>query len=118
MTLLFFWAATDSIKIIRSVLDDIIGLYEIVTNLEKSHVFLSGVNNELVISLHNLLGFRLGSLLIKYPGVPLISTRLTHINCMPLVEQILFRIKLWTLASLIYVWHPQLIKLVLFSIQV
>lgn len=106
------------VKIIKRVLDYIIGLSELVTNLEKSHVFLLVVDDELVTSLQNLLGFRLGSLLIKYLGVLLISTRLTHINCMPMVKQILFRIKLWTLASLIYVGHPQLIKLVLFSIQV
>jgi hypothetical protein len=40
-----------------------------------------------------LLGFRLSSLPVRYLGVPLISTRLTHNDCMPLVDQILSKIK-------------------------
>jgi hypothetical protein len=70
----------------RRVLDDFAGLSGLVTNPEKSHIFLSEVDDELETSLQDLLGFRLDSLPIRYPGVLLISTRLTHSNCKPLVE--------------------------------
>ncbi|KAG6750319.1 hypothetical protein POTOM_047423 [Populus tomentosa] len=59
-----------------------------------------------------------GSLPVKYIGVPLISTRLTHMDCLSLVKRITSRIQLWTSASLTYAGRLQLIKSVLFSIQV
>jgi hypothetical protein len=116
--MIYYWANKDSIRIMRNALDDFAGLSGLVINPEKSLVFLSGVHNELKTSLQDLLGFRLGSLPIRYLGVPLISTRLTYSNCKPLEEQILSRIKLWTSASLTYVRRLQIIKSILFSIQV
>ncbi|KAJ6871911.1 hypothetical protein NC651_031103 [Populus alba x Populus x berolinensis] len=50
--------------------------------------------------------------------VPLISTRLKHADCIPLLDRILSRVKLWTSTSLTYAGRLQLIKSVLFSIQV
>ncbi|KAJ0008203.1 hypothetical protein Pint_30736 [Pistacia integerrima] len=64
------------------------------------------------------MGFQLGQLPVRYLGVPLISTRLRHSDCRPLLERILSRIRLWTSASLTYAGRLQLIKSVLFSIQV
>lgn len=76
--MIFYWVDIDSIKIMRRVLDDFAGLSRLLTNPEKSHVFLSEADDELETSLHTLLGFRRGSLPIRYIGVQLISTRLTH----------------------------------------
>lgn len=67
----------DLIRIVRA-LDDFVGLSGLVTNLEKSHVFLSRVDDELQTSLQTLLGFRWGSLPVRYLGIPLISIKLTH----------------------------------------
>lgn len=47
-----------------------------------------------------------------------ITTRLKHIDCQQLLDRILSRIKLWTAASLSYAGRLQLIKSVIFSIQV
>jgi hypothetical protein len=116
--MIYCQADKDSVRIMRKALDDFAGLSNLVINLENNLVFISGVDNEFGTSLQNLLGFRLGSLSVKYLGVPLISTRLTPSNCKPLVDWILFRIKLWTSTSLTYVGCLQLIKSVLFSIQV
>lgn len=55
--------------------------------------------------------------MVKYLGVPLIKTILTHSNCMPLMEQMISKIKLWTSASLTYISCLKL-KIVLFSIHV
>lgn len=56
------------------------------------------------------MGFQHQALPIRYLGVPLITTRLTHTDCLPLVEKITTRIKLWTSASLTYAGRLQLIK--------
>jgi hypothetical protein len=87
-------------------------------NLKKIQVFLSIVDDELCAFLQTLLGFRLGSLPVKYLQVPLISTRLTHNDCMPLMDWILSMIKMWTSTSLTYAGCLQLIKFILFSIKV
>lgn len=60
----------------------------------------------------------MGELPVRYLGVPLITSRLRHSDCRPLLERILSRIRLWTSASLTYAGRLQLIKSVLFSIQV
>jgi hypothetical protein len=40
-----------SIRIVKRALDDFVGLLRLVTNPKKSHIFLSGVDDELQISL-------------------------------------------------------------------
>jgi len=116
--MIFCQADMDSVRVVRRALDDFADLSGLVINPEKSHAFLSGVDDDLKASLLGLLGFRLGSLPVRYLGVPLITTRLKHSDCLPLVERILSRIRLWTSASLTYAGRLQLIKSVLFSIQV
>ena len=54
---------------------------------------------------------------MKYLGVPLISTRLSHTNCQPLLDKIIARIQSWTSISLSFVGRLQLISSVLYSIQ-
>ena len=100
----------DLVGIVRKVLDDFARLSRLVINLAKSQAFLLGVGDELGASLQNLLVFNL--------SVSLISTKLKHNDCMSLVKQILLRITLWTSNSLTYVIHLQLIKFILFLIQV
>jgi hypothetical protein len=41
----------DLIRIVKRALDDFVGLLRLVTNPKKSHIFLSGVDDELQISL-------------------------------------------------------------------
>ena len=63
-------------------------------------------------------GFKLGSLPVKYLGVPLITTKLKALDCQPLVEKIIRKIKNWTNRVLSYAGRAQLVKSVLFSMQV
>ncbi|KAJ6978454.1 hypothetical protein NC653_026761 [Populus alba x Populus x berolinensis] len=116
--MLFCNADTTSVGILKSCLDKFSQLSGLTINHTKSFFYLSGVSNELHHDIQQHLGFQQGILPIKYLGVPLISTRLTHADCLPLVERIISRIKLWTSASLTYAGRLQLIQSVLFSIQV
>lgn len=116
--MIFSHADLASVKIIREVLNNFSSLSGVEINHNKSQVFVSGVAEAFRTDIINCLDFRLGTLPVKYLGVPLISTRLTHQHCLPLIERIISRIKLWTSASLTYAGRLQLIKSTLFSIQV
>jgi len=64
--MIFYQMDMDSACIMKRALGDFSKLSGLVTNLEKNHVFLSGVADKMMTYLHALLGFRLGSLPIKY----------------------------------------------------
>ena len=87
-------------------------------NFQKSAMFLAGVNDDVKNDLLNITGFSLGRFPMKYLGVPLISTRLSHCECQPLLDKIMARIQSWTSRSLSYAGILQLIASVLHSIQV
>jgi hypothetical protein len=116
--MLFCKANLESMKIIQDALDNFSCISGLTINHDKSLVFLSGVKDDLRTAIVNCLGFKQGTLLVNYLGVPMISSRLTHQNCLQLLERILSRIKLWTSTSLTYAGRLQLIKSTLFSMQV
>ena len=86
-------------------------------NKQKSAIFLAGVSDEVKNDLLNTTGFSLGRFPMRYLGVPLISTRLTHGDCMTHIQRITARIQSWTSKSLSYAGKLQLIASVLYSIQ-
>ncbi|KAJ6978394.1 hypothetical protein NC653_026709 [Populus alba x Populus x berolinensis] len=116
--MLYCYADTESVAIIKHCMDSFSNLSGLNINHAKSFVYLSSVDDALKTSICNHLGIQLGTLPVRYLRVPLISTRLTHADFVPLVEHILARIKLWTSSFLTYAGRLQLIKAVLFSIQV
>ena len=116
--MLFCKANLASVTIIKDALDSFSCISGLTINQDKSLVFLSGVKEDLRTAIVNCLEFKQGTLPVNYLGVPMISSRLTHQNCLQLVERIISRIKLWTSASLTYAGRLQLIKSTLFSMQV
>jgi hypothetical protein len=59
-----------------------------------------------------------GFLLVRYLGVPLITKRLSFVDCEDLVAKILERIDSWLIRHLSFAGRLQLISFVLFSLQV
>ncbi|KAJ7009360.1 hypothetical protein NC653_000125 [Populus alba x Populus x berolinensis] len=116
--MIFCQAGLASVDIIRVAMDSFSKISGLAINHDKSYVFLSGVDPDLRIAITNQLSFKPGTLLVKYLGIPLISTRLTYHNCVALIDRITSRIKVWTSASLTYAGCLQLVKSTLFSIQV
>ena len=86
-------------------------------NKQKSIVFLAGINDSVKATILSMIGFSLGSLPMKYLGVPLISSKLSHFDCQPLLDKIIARIQSWTSRSLSFAGRLQLISSVLYSIQ-
>ena len=82
-------------------------------NKQKSVVFLAGVSDNVKATILNMTGFSMGSLPVKYLGVPLISTKLSHSDCIPLMNKMMTRIQSWTSRSLSFAGRLQLISSVL-----
>ena len=116
--LLFCRAEESSYQILKDTLVSFAKLSELTINHTKSALFFSMVSIQDREALSNLMGIQLQSPPVRYLGLPLITTRLTYSNCLSLINRITSRIRLWTSASLTYAGHLQLIKAVLFSIQV
>lgn len=87
-------------------------------NPAKSALYMAGFTKEESTAIQSQLGMDRKALPVKYLGVPLITTRLAHSDCLPLLDKITTKIKLWTSSSLSYGGRLQLIKSVLFTYQV
>ena len=86
-------------------------------NIDKSCVFLAGVDDNLAASICRSLNFTRGDLPLKYLGVPLISSRLRKEDCVGLINRLTQRIQSWTSKFLSYVGRTQLIQSVLAGIN-
>lgn len=64
------------------------------------------------------LGFREALLFLKYRGLPLVSTRLRHSDCLPLLDKFNRRISNWKRRLLSYAGRMELISSVLVSLHI
>ena len=114
---LFAGGTKSSVQVLMDELNRFEEFSGLQVNKQKSAIFIAGVNDEVKSELLITTGFKLGSLPMKYLGVPLISTRLSHVDCQPLMDKILTRIQSWTSRALSYAGRLQLIDSVLYSIH-
>lgn len=90
----------------------------LVANLNKSSIYFGVVSQDIQQQIVYVLGFVKGELPIRYLGVPLGTKRLSSVQCQPLLEKMLQRVNLWIAKVLSYTGRVQLLKSVLFSLQV
>ncbi|KAI5327303.1 hypothetical protein L3X38_026699 [Prunus dulcis] len=105
-----------SSSVIKESFDSFSALSWLSERLTKTNFSVLGEDTKHYVE--NLFGFKEGTLPIKFLGVPLISTRLTARDCRSLIDKITNMVESWTSKRLSYAGRLQLIKLVLFSIQV
>ncbi|XP_019225856.1 PREDICTED: uncharacterized protein LOC109207404 [Nicotiana attenuata] len=86
-------------------------------NLEKSSLYVAGVNSRLKNQILEEMQFSEGEIPFRYLGVPLSSKKITVQQCLPLVERMTARIRCWSTKYLAYSGRVQLIKGVLFEMQ-
>ena len=86
-------------------------------NCDKSEFYCSGVSRDTVNEMQLSMGFKCGSLPVRYLGVPLVTRRLSFKDCYPLFDKIKARINCWSGRLISYAGRLQLIKSVLYSIQ-
>jgi hypothetical protein len=116
--LIFSAAELESIRTIHSILGEFEELSGLKANPSKSSFFCSGVSKDDKAALLEVMQMPKGSLLVWYLGVPLITKRLSAVDCEVLVACISGRIDSWLVRHLSFAGRLQLISSVLFSLQV
>ncbi|KAH0738207.1 hypothetical protein KY290_036912 [Solanum tuberosum] len=87
----------------------------LVANLDKSNIFIAGVENGVKQTILAKIGFSLGCLPIKYLGLPLTSKKWNKMDCQQMVDKITNKIKEAYSKHLSYAGRLQVIMDVLFS---
>ncbi|GAB2270673.1 hypothetical protein Dimus_038873 [Dionaea muscipula] len=108
----------ESVSVVRATLSAFHELSGLAPSPAKSSVFFLGVQPAVKGAITEILGFAEGTLPVRYLGVPLITTRLTYGDYRPLLNRILARVRSWTCRFLSYAGHAQLVRSVLFALQV
>ncbi|KAH0689775.1 hypothetical protein KY289_017133 [Solanum tuberosum] len=86
-------------------------------NLEKSNVYLAGVDERVKMQILARTEFSEGVFPIKYLGLPLSPKKWKKIECWSLIDKITYRIKVTYSKQLSYAWRLQVVNAVLFSIH-
>ncbi|GKC04027.1 protein LAZ1 [Tanacetum coccineum] len=117
---LFLFARGDveSVKVIMESLNEFKMVSGLVPNILKSTIYFCNVLNHVKSAILNIMPFLEGTLLVKYLGVPLISSRLLNRDCKILVEKARNRIRDWKNKSLSFAGRLQLCNSVISSMQV
>ncbi|XP_021836449.2 uncharacterized protein [Spinacia oleracea] len=86
-------------------------------NMMKSELYLAGVPESVALSILAKIGIPRGFFPFRYLGVPLSTKKLSFTDCKPLIEKTVARVKSWSAKLLSYAGRLQLIRSVLFGIQ-
>ena len=113
--MIFFDGSCPSLDGIAAVLDEFRTLSGMGLNKEKTALFHAGMDDTETANL-NASGFLMGSLPIRYLGLPLHHRRLRKSEYSPLVDNIKKRIQSWKVRLLSYVGRLELIKSVINSL--
>ncbi|XP_039003592.1 uncharacterized protein LOC120130429 [Hibiscus syriacus] len=114
--LIFCKGNLDLIVGVKCVLERFYELSGLRLNASKTEIFIAGVNGNQKALVHEVTGFKIGCLPVRYLGVPLVPRKLTEKDCVNLVEKIKAKLGLWSNRWLSYTGRLQLVKAVLFSI--
>jgi ABC-type cobalamin transport system permease subunit len=87
-------------------------------NPSKSHVFCAGVCGRQKEMLIESLEMKEGSLPVRYLGVPLISKKLSSLDCEILLDKISRRMNSWLSRHLYFAGRLQILSSALYSIQI
>ncbi|GJY73723.1 putative RNA-directed DNA polymerase, eukaryota, reverse transcriptase zinc-binding domain protein [Tanacetum coccineum] len=76
---------------IKSALEEFSRISGLKPSMEKSLIFFGNVPDPIKASILDIMPFSIGTLPIKYLGVPLISSRLSKQHCIPLIDKVKMR---------------------------
>ena len=69
-------------------LDSIVGVQKVF----KSEFYCIGISKQMVEEIQMAIGFKCGSFPVRYLRVPLVTRRLSHKDCAPLIDKLKARI--------------------------
>ncbi|GLT48179.1 hypothetical protein SLA2020_218200 [Shorea laevis] len=107
--LIFTDGSPKAISVVDSILKEFYSITGLKVNYQKSEIYYCGVQDSIIKNLAATYGFKLGTLPIRYLGVPLITGRLTDAALKPLILKITDRINSWTSRHLSFAGRLQLI---------
>ncbi|XP_020249373.1 uncharacterized protein LOC109826764 [Asparagus officinalis] len=87
-------------------------------NPSKCSIFYGGVDESTKDTIRNCLGFPEGNFPIRYLGLPLISKRMSYMDCSSLFVKISGQFQTWLHRKLSYAGRLQVIKSVILGIQI
>ena len=82
-------------------------------NLSKSSFHASGISDIVLEDIKGITGFTHGTFPFRYLGIPMVDSRLTISQYIPLIDRISNNINAWVGATLSYAGLIELIKVVL-----
>src|SRR4051812_21762551 len=94
--MVFSTAKLDSLQGILSFLTEFHSLSGMHVSQAKSELFCGGIAEDIQAQLVSFVHLKLGTLPLRYLGVPLISGKLKDKDCKPLLGRITSRISAWT----------------------
>lgn len=113
--IIFTDCSEESYRTILDTFNEFYGLSGLRLSPEKSKFFVTGIPQAQANMLATVSGFSIGTLPIRYLGVPLITMRLRVHDCQALVDKIIAKVRCWTSKSLSYAGWLQLIASVIQS---
>nr|GEW08797.1 hypothetical protein [Tanacetum cinerariifolium] len=108
--LMFCNGDNSSVVVLKNAISIFRGLFGLLPNLTKSLVFFGNLREVSRLRILNIIPFRVGSLPVRYLGVPLISKRLYVKDCYLIIDKARKRLLDWKNKSLSFVGRLQLIK--------
>ncbi|XP_039070402.1 uncharacterized protein LOC120217278 [Hibiscus syriacus] len=114
--LIFCKGSIDSIIGVQFVLDIFYSMSSLRLNANKCEIFMASVSANQCVSIREVIGFKLGSLPVRYLGVPLVTRKLAVKDCQSLIDKIKSKLNLCANRHLSFAGRLQLVRVVLFSI--
>lgn len=115
--MIFCKANSSSVKRVMEALANFSDVYGLVANMEKSSIFMAGIDDQTRDQLLDITQFTQGTFPIKYLGLPLSSKKWNKMECQQLVDKITSRITTVYSKKLSCAGRLQIIVAVLFSIH-
>ncbi|GKC83476.1 RNA-directed DNA polymerase, eukaryota, reverse transcriptase zinc-binding domain protein [Tanacetum coccineum] len=113
--LMFCHGDTESVKVIKSALEDFSKVSGLVSNMGKSTMFFGNVKEHVKQEILSILPFKVGTLPVTFP---LVSKQIGLNECKCLMEKVRVKVHCWKNKMLTYAGRLQLISSVLSSIHV
>lgn len=114
----FLKADIHSAEVVQKALENYSIISGLRANSTNSEVFITANSPNLKQEILNMLPLKEGNFPIRYLGLPFISKNLTKKDYGPLINKITAIVNLWFSKLLSYARKLQLIKSLLFSLQV
>lgn len=112
---LLMFARADSSSV--QLLFDAFNKFSCEANLDKSNMYIAGVNDDEKASLQQIMNIPFGTFPFRYLGVPLTTRKLYYAECKAIIDKTIARVQSWAVKKLSYAARLVLVQSVLQGFQ-